>query len=326
MPGEVTVIIPNWNGEARLERVLRSLAGQTHPASRVLVVDNGSTDGSVAAATGQGAEVLPLAYNFGFSRAVNEGVRTSRTEWVAIVNNDVVLDCHWLENLLQACPVDAGYAACRLLNMSQPAVLDGTFDLLARSGCAWRAGNGTPDGAPYDSPRRILFAPFTALLLRRSLFQQVGELDERFESYLEDVDFCLRCALRGIGGVYVPEAVARHEGSATLGAWSPRMVRLISRNQVLMIAKHYPPDWPLRMGRAVLAGQLLWGLLALRHGTGLAWLRGKLEGVRRMQELKPELAPPGVEELLRDSEIEMQSLQRATSQDRYWELYFRWAG
>lgn len=326
MPGEVTVIIPNWNGAVRLRRLLRSLDGQTHAAARVLVVDNGSTDESARTATELGAEVLRLPCNFGFSRAVNEGVRASQTEWVAVVNNDVVLDPGWLEQLLRACPEDAGFAACRLWSMGEPGRLDGAFDLLARSGCAWRAGHGVADGAPYDRPRRIQFAPFTALLARRKLFQAVGELDERFESYLEDVDFCLRCAVRGIDGIYVPAAGAHHEGSATLGAWSPRMVRLISRNQVFLVAKHYGPQWPMRLGRAVLVGQLLWGLLALRHGTGLAWLRGKLEGLRGMEEMGPAQDPPVLEDLLRRSEAEIAALQQARSPERYWQWYFRWAG
>jgi GT2 family glycosyltransferase len=162
--------------------------------------------------------------------------------------------------------------------------------------------------------------------MRRRVFEQVGELDERFESYLEDIDFCLRCALRGIGGVYVPAAVAYHEGSATLGAWSPRMVRLISRNQVFLIAKHYPEDWPMRLGRAVVAGQLLWGALALRHGTGMAWLRGKVEGLRRREELAGDPACPALEGLLDECESEMRGLQAATRQDSYWKMYFRWAG
>ena len=84
-------------------------------------------------------------------------------------------------------------------------------------------------------------APATAALFRADLFRRVGTFDATFESYLEDVDFGLRCALAGFSGAYVPDAVAYHWGSASLGPWNPEVVRLIARNQSYLVAKHYPP-------------------------------------------------------------------------------------
>src|SRR5205814_4327635 len=115
--------------------------------------------------------------------------------------------------------------------------------------------------------------PATAALFRAERFRRVGLFDPEFGSYLEDVDFGLRCAMEGLGGVYVPAAVATHQGSASLGAWSPEMVRLVARNQVLLAVKHGLLRrywWP------VLVGQSLWGLVALRHRCGWAFIRGKL--------------------------------------------------
>ncbi len=119
-------------------------------------------------------------------------------------------------------------------------------------------------------------ASLTACLIRREAFNALGPLDERFESYLEDVDFGLRCAKAGLTGVYEPAAVAYHQGSSTWGRWNPDTVRLLSRNQILLAAKHFrgQPQWP------ILVGQLLWGLVALRHGCGWAWLEGKLAGLK----------------------------------------------
>ncbi len=104
----------------------------------------------------------------------------------------------------------------------------------------------------------------------------MGLLEESFDSYLEDADFGLRCALRGITGRYVPEARAVHLGSASLGRWHPETVRRISRNQLFLAARHYSARyvWP------VLVAQVLWGALAIRHGRGLAWARGKWQGIR----------------------------------------------
>ncbi len=118
------------------------------------------------------------------------------------------------------------------------------------------------------------------------MFERVGFLDERFESYLEDVDFGLRCAEAGFGGLYVPEAVAYHQGSATLGRWHPDTVRRISRNQVLLVAKHYPPNWILRYGWPVFIAQALWGFIALRHGALLSYVAGKADGLRQFREAR----------------------------------------
>jgi GT2 family glycosyltransferase len=164
-------------------------------------------------------------------------------------------------------------------------------------------------------------APFTAILVRKELFHRAGLLDETFESYLEDVEFGLRCAIRGFSGIYVPGARAYHRGSATLGRWHRETVRRISRNQVLVVAKHYPAGWMGKCGWKVLAAQLLWGLVALRHGAVWPWVRGKIEGLRMYRANRR----PGADALfaiLEQSESEIRELQRQTGQDLYWKLYF----
>src|SRR5262249_39874394 len=164
---------------------------------------------------------------------------------------------------------------------------DGVFAALSGGPCAWRVGQGRPDGAEFSVRRRIFFAPGTAALFRAELFRRLGGFDEAFESYLEDVDLGLRCALAGLSGWYVPEAVAWHRGSYTLGRWRPRTVRLIACNQVRIVAKHYPARLIVRYAWPILIAQLLWGLVALRHGTGWAWLRGKFEAVTRASRTVP---------------------------------------
>ena len=125
----------------------------------------------------------------------------------------------------------------------------------------------------------------------------------------------LRCALLGLRGSYVPGAVAYHWGSASLGAWSPRMVRLIARNQVFLVAKYYPASywWP------VLAGQGLWGLLALRHGAGWAFLQGKIEGLRRRKSIERVEPHGALSPILEQGERE---IRRRGGHDLYWRLYF----
>ncbi len=308
---KVAAVIPHWNRAAMLRTLLENLKQQTRPFDEVVVVDNGSTDGSVEVAEEAGARVVRLDRNYGFAVAVNRGIAATNADWVAILNNDVTLDPSWLERLLNV-SVNVSFATGKILSARDRSILDGTWDAISRAACPVRIGSGTPDSAVWDNSRIIHIASMTACLFRRELFSQVGPLDERFGSYLEDVDFGLRCAKGGFGGVYEPSATAYHQGSSTLGRWNPDTVQLLSRNQVLLACKHFggQPRWP------ILAGQLLWGLVALRHGCGLAWLRGKLAGLSLKVENDTKDAPEFTT-LLRESEADI----FAHHHELYWRLY-----
>jgi hypothetical protein len=318
----VAIVIPNWNGAGRLAKLLECLASQTHRVDRVIVVDNGSSDDSAATALAAGAQVIELGANTGFSHAVNQGIRVADADWIAVVNNDVWMESNWLGNLVgKAEASHAWFATGKLLSSSGGDHIDGAFDAVCRGGCAWRCGHGRADAPVWNQGREIRFAPLTAAVLRAELFQRVGFLDEEFESYLEDIDFGIRCAAAGLTGVYVPEAVAYHQGSATLGGWHRDTVRRIARNQLLLVAKHYPPKWILRYGWPVLVAQALWGFTALSHGRFIAYLQGKLEGARRFRESRGTY-DAGLDAVLEQSENEIRELQRLTGFDLYWRLYF----
>ncbi len=292
------------------------------------MVDNGSTDGSAEMARRGGATVIEMGRNAGFAVAVNRGVEAARAPWVAIINNDVEPAGNWLETLLSGAEASgAWFATGKLLQGDAPDRIDGTYDLLCRGGCGWRAGHGRPDGTLWSTPRGIRFAPLTATLVRRALFDRVGRLEERFEFGLEDVEFGLRCALAGCRGRYVPAAVAYHAGSATLGVWHCDTVRLLSRNQALLIAKHYPGSALFRWAWPIVAAQLLWGLVALRRGRSRAWLRGKCEALWLWRAYRREAAwkgthPRRLKRILRASEAAIYRLQRQAGFDPYWRLYF----
>jgi GT2 family glycosyltransferase len=318
----VTVVIPVWNGRDMLLRLLEKLKQQTYPITEVLAVDNGSEDGAAEAAEQWGARVLRMGSNLGFSRAVNQGIDTCRTEWVALVNSDVEPEPEWLGRLVRALTAGTWFAAGKLLSSSEPDRIDGTYDLLSRAGCAWRRGQGRLDGSEYSQRRSISMAPATAALFRTSLFRHVGRFDDAFESYLEDVDFGLRCALEGFKGVYVPDAIAYHQGSASLGKWSPGMVRRIARNQVFLVAKHYAPSLVRQYWWSILVGQALWGMLALRHGTGWSFAMGKIEGLRRFRSMRQAQDGGRLARILEDGEREIRETQCRAGFDWYWRTYF----
>lgn len=318
----VTAIVPVWNGRELLAKLLASLIGQTCPAAEILVIDNGSTDGAPELAAALGARVIPMGRNAGFAVAINRGVEESRSEWLAILNSDVELAPDWIEKLTVR---EAWFATGKILSAGMPNRIDGTWDLACRSGCSWRAGQGRPDAPIFGVEREISAASMTAVMVRRELFSRIGPLDERFESYLEDVDFSWRCAAAGLRGVYVPDAVSSHHGSAALGRWHAEVARRIARNQVFLIAKHFPGSLCRRWWWPIFLGQALWGLVALRHGAGLGWFRGKIEGLREFQSFRTS-GDPRIHAYLEDSEREMLTVMRTVGFDSYWRLYFALVG
>jgi GT2 family glycosyltransferase len=322
----ICAVVPVWNGRALLARLLDTLDAQTVRADEILVIDNGSTDGAAELARARGARVIAMGRNAGFAAAVNCGIRQSRAEWIAALNSDVELAPDYLEILTRT---KGWFATGKILAGRKPpaggaaaARIDGTFDLVCRGGCAWRAGSGRPDGPLFSAARTIASPPWTAALFRSGLFERVGYLEESFGSYLEDIDFGLRCAAEGVEGVYEPRAVAWHLGSAALGRWHPETVRLISRNQLLLLARHYPRGLLLRWGWPILVAHLLWGGVALRHGAGFPWLRGKWEGIRDWRAARRRGEDWKVLERLSASESAIYSFQASTGFDSYWRLYF----
>ncbi|HUA61279.1 MAG TPA: glycosyltransferase family 2 protein [Verrucomicrobiae bacterium] len=330
----ISAIVPVWNGKELLARLLRSLGTQTLQPIELIAVDNGSTDGAPEVARQAGARVIPMGRNAGFAAAANRGIGEASGDALAILNSDVELGPQYLA-LLAADLENSGawFATGKLLRDAPPAALepliDGTFDVVCRGGTAARLGFGQPAGAFADTGCSIWSAPWTAALFRAGLFAKAGLLDERFESYLEDVDFGLRCARLGLGGVYVPQAVAHHRGSASLGRWHAKTVRLTARNQVFLLARHYSPGALRRHAWRIAVAHLLWGGLALRHGAPLAWLRGKLQGIRQWRALRGEetFDRGELDRLLTGNEaLIRQSMREAGSADLYWKLYFLLSG
>src|SRR5262249_27731105 len=156
----------------------------------------------------------------------NAGLRASASQWIAVLNNDVQLAPDYLAMLRRAAiATNSWFATGKIFAAGQNMILDGTFDVVSRGATAWRAGHGQADRPLFQQRRTIFCAPWTAALFRRELFERAGYLDESFGSYLEDVEFGIRCVLQDCAGMYVPEAVAWHQGSGTLGRWHPSVVR-----------------------------------------------------------------------------------------------------
>jgi GT2 family glycosyltransferase len=152
----VAVVIPTWNGRSLLEAALRSLYAQSYSDYEVIVVDNGSSDGTVEHLRERwpAVHVVALADNVGFAAAVNLGIARAHGEYVALLNNDMELDPEWLAELVAALDAEpgAGSAASKLRMLREPGVLDGAGDLVTWYGATWRRGHGELDRGQYDAP------------------------------------------------------------------------------------------------------------------------------------------------------------------------------
>ena len=272
---------------------LASLEQQTHLPSEIIVVDNGSTDGSLSwlAANYPGVRVVRLAENRGFAAGCNAGIAAASGSLIALLNNDAVADPRWLESLIAVAEgrPDVGMVASKMVLRHQPTVVDSTGICLDVTGVAWDRRVG--QSADTEDHLEEIFGPCAgAALYRRELFADVGGFDEDFFMYLEDVDLAWRARLAGWRCVYAPAAIVHHEHSASAGEDSPFQLFHLARNHVWTLVKNYPtPDvfWQLP---AIVFFNILasWGAVmrprpeATTSAARLATLRGKVAALRRL--------------------------------------------
>lgn len=244
MTARVTVVIPNWNGLAHLPECIEALLGQSYTDFEVVVVDNGSTDDSVAWLREHAAwvRVVERGDNGGFAVAVNEGIRQATGEYVALLNNDTAVDPKWLAELVGALE-ETGYdaAASLMVFYDEPHLVNAAGDEFVMTHLFGRnRGFGRPV-EEYAERVRVLGACAGAALYRTSFFRDVGLFDEAFFLMHEDTDINLRALIAGKRCVYVPSALVRHKFSASIKTQpSDKMQRLLTRNEAFVLAKDLP--------------------------------------------------------------------------------------
>jgi GT2 family glycosyltransferase len=289
----LTVAVLSYDGRHLLEVILPSLAGQRFRDFRVVVVDNGSSDGTAAwlAEHWPLVTVVALPENVGVTPALNVCVRAAQTEFVGLFNNDLELHPDALGELVGALREhpQAGSAGAKLIDYHDRTVLDGAGDTFAWAGTGDRRGHGERDRGQYDEPGEFFGACGGAAVYRRAALDVVGPFDEQFFAFFEDVDWSFRAQLAGFGCRYVPSAIVYHMGSATVGKGMSDFTQYhLWRNAIWLVAKNYPAAALLRhlpqiayVQAAQLAGAAFERRLRLWARAMRDALRGLPEALRR---------------------------------------------
>jgi GT2 family glycosyltransferase len=284
-----TVVVVNHNGASHLSALLEHLGRQTVTDFELIVVDNGSSDGSldILAKTSRlpfPVQVVRNARNLGFGPATNQGMRRSAAAWIATLNNDTRPEPTWLEHLLDGTERDSrlGMLGAKLLRARDPSQIDSAGIALDWTGIAWDRRGGEQDDPGERNPEDIFGPCAGAALYARAMLEEIGMFDEDFFAYLEDVDLAWRARLAGWRARLQPRARALHAHSATLGDASPRKRYLLARNKVWLLVKNYPSPDLARNLPAILAYDTMAILYGIVTRGDLASLRGRIAGLARL--------------------------------------------
>lgn len=245
----VAIIVLNYNGLDLLNKCLRSLKQSNYSSYKVLVVDNGSTDGSAEFIARQYPDYVKLQKNqdnLGFSKGNNEAIKLCfDSDYIVLLNNDTEVEPDWLAELIAVAEKDPTIGALqpKLRSLKDRNMFDhngaagGYFDRFGYTVCRGRVFYTIEkDTGQYDDVREVFWAGGPAILLRRRVLQEVGLLDEDFQAHFEEIDLCWRIRLAGYRILYVPSAVVYHLWGGTPNS---RRVYLNQRNSLFTMIKNY---------------------------------------------------------------------------------------
>ena len=285
---KTTIIIPNYNGLSFMEPCFESLKEQTVRDFKVLVVDNGSTDGSVEWLKEHRVPSIFLKENTGFSGAVNTGIRAADTPYVLLLNNDTRVEPGFvaaMERAMDQSPKIFSVSS-KMIQMYHPDLMDDAGDMYSILGWAYQRGVGRSVNL-YQKSCRVFSACAGAAIYRRAVFDEIGLFDELHFAYLEDIDVGWRAKLYGYDNVYCPDAAVYHVGSGTSGSrYNSFKVRLAARNCIYLNYKNMP-GWQILLNAPfLLAGIFVKYLFFVKNGFGRDYVSGLKEGIRTRKQCR----------------------------------------
>ncbi|MBF0117390.1 MAG: glycosyltransferase family 2 protein [Desulfobacterales bacterium] len=246
----VSVVIVNWNGRKYLEDCLSSLKEQTFRFFEVILVDNGSLDGSVDFVQKYYSDMvflIKLSENMGFAKGNNIGIEKAKGKYIALLNNDTEVDKNWLKNLVSSMETDEniGMVGSKILNFYYRDQIDNTGHLIYQDGINRGRGRLEIDCKQFDDKIDILFPSGCASLYRKKMLDEIGGFDEMFFAYGDDTDIGLHGRYLGYKAIYCPNAIVFHKYSGTTGSYSPIKAFYVERNRLWILIKYFPIEYIL---------------------------------------------------------------------------------
>jgi GT2 family glycosyltransferase len=275
---EVAVVVPNFNGALFIGQCLDALLAGDRVPDDIVVVDNGSTDGSAAMVCAEYPEVrvVRLDDNLGFAGGANHGVRATTAPLVAVLNSDAIVEPSWLRELLDAPRPAHVWAWGSVLVSADTGRIESAGDLCSHLGLASKHLRDRPLDELPSQPFEVFAPPGASPLMRRDVFDELGGYPDSFFLYYEDVDLSFRANLRGYRALLVPSARVTH----ALGR-SGNLARtryFVARNSTWCAVRNLPD---LRAGSLVAATRR--GLRdARKRGYVGPFVRGKLAALGGM--------------------------------------------
>jgi GT2 family glycosyltransferase len=251
--GLVSTIVLNWNGKEVIFHCIDSLLAQTYRAKEIILVDNGSVDGSlpmIRQKYGAAIVVIENGENLGFAEGCNVGIRASQGEFIALLNSDATVEKNWMEEMvhgLQKAGVHEGekigMAAGKIYFSGDDKRIENTGHVIYKDGLGRGRGRLEIDRGQYDHEDRVFCPNGCAALFRRSMMEEIGMFDKAFFAYADDIDVGFRGRLMGYKCAYIPSAIAYHRLSASFGMLSPLKAFLVERNRLWVLIKCFPLNY-----------------------------------------------------------------------------------
>ncbi|HSB94071.1 MAG TPA: glycosyltransferase family 2 protein [Flavitalea sp.] len=265
MDPSVAIVILNWNGRGYLEQFLPSVTAGIYSNQTIVLVDNASTDDSVAFVQSAYPQVRILLHpvNYGFAKGYNEALKQLEFDYYVLLNSDVEVTSDWIRPIVRLMESDTKIGACapKLLQYHDRRL----FEYAGAAG-GWLDHLGYPfakgrifdaceaDSGQYDVIEPVFWASGAALFVRARVYHLLGGLDEYFFAHQEEIDLCWRMQRAGYSVYSCPESVVYHVGGGTLPKGNHRKVFLNFRNNLIMMAKNLP------IGSAILKISIRFGL------------------------------------------------------------------
>ena len=288
MQKKVTIIIPNYNGLKFMEPCFKALRAQSDQNFELLVVDNGSADGSVKWLEDHQIPSIFLEENTGFSGAVNIGIRESVTPYVILLNNDTEPQPDYVKEMVKAIERSPKIfsVSSKMIQLYHKDLMDDAGDMYSVLGWAYQRGVGQKSSG-YNNACRVFSACAGAAIYRREVFDKIGGFDEDHFAYLEDIDVGYRAKICGYENWYCPKAVVYHGGSGTSGSkYNSFKVKLAARNNLYLNYKNMPLLQLILNFLPILAGMAVKYMFFRRIGFAPDYIEGVKEGLKTLKKTK----------------------------------------